>query len=74
VVFIFFIYLRYSEKVFEAELSATRKPLSQQLMLQDGEEEALDFCELLLQWSPLKRMEVHEAIQHPYVIMYVCNI
>ena len=63
----------YAEQMFEATLVNKRENLHKVIFEQSCAEDPqglLDFIELILLWSPPKRMTAEEAIRHPFVSMY----
>ncbi|CAD7941380.1 unnamed protein product [Amoebophrya sp. A25] len=60
----------YAEQMFEATLVNKKEALSDIILEQscaENSQDLLDFIELLLLWSPPKRMTAEESIRHPFV-------
>jgi len=73
----------YADQMFETEMTSKYISLNKVLRGTMGDPsipksawvgtddfEALDFVELLLKWSPPKRMTADEALTHPYVLAF----
>ncbi len=72
----------YASSMFENDLTNKVTPLADVLsgkttttegagvFQTTNDYEAIDFIELLLKWSPSKRMSADEAISHPYVLAF----